>query len=88
MKILLLCASMTNIGIAMAPGTLYMLAPPLIALQFAAFGWRVNREINLATAGGRPGYRYRTRFRRAIRLKGIRTSASRSRRLQTASGSK
>jgi hypothetical protein len=39
---------MTNIGIAMAPDTLYRLAPPLIALQFAAFGWRVNREINLA----------------------------------------
>jgi hypothetical protein len=38
---------MTNIGIAMAPDTLYRLAPPLIALQFAAFGWRVNREINL-----------------------------------------
>jgi hypothetical protein len=54
MKILLLGASMTNIGIAMAPGTLYRLAPPLIALQFAAFGWRVNREINLATAGGIP----------------------------------
>ncbi|WP_260736577.1 hypothetical protein [Tunturiibacter lichenicola] len=32
---------------AMTPDTLYKLAPPLIALQFAAFGWRVNREINL-----------------------------------------
>ena len=42
---------MTNIGIAMAPGTLYRLAPPLIALQFAAFGWRVNREINLGDDG-------------------------------------
>ena len=42
---------MTNIGIAMAPDTLYRLAPPLIALQFAAFGWRVNREINLGDDG-------------------------------------
>jgi hypothetical protein len=42
---------MTNIGIAMAPDTLYRLAPPLIALQFAAFGWRVNREINLGDGG-------------------------------------
>jgi hypothetical protein len=42
---------MTNIGIAMAPDTLYRLAPPLIALQFAAFGWRVNREISLGDAG-------------------------------------
>jgi hypothetical protein len=41
---------MTNIGIAMAPDTLYRLAPPLIALQFAAFGWRVNRELNLGYA--------------------------------------
>ncbi len=31
----------------MSPDTLYRLAPPLIALQFIAFGWRVNREINL-----------------------------------------
>jgi hypothetical protein len=31
----------------MSPDSLYRLAPPLIALQFAAFGWRVNREINL-----------------------------------------
>ena len=31
----------------MSPDTLYKIAPPLIALQFAAFGWRVNREINL-----------------------------------------
>jgi len=31
----------------MTPDTLYRLAPPLIALQFAAFGWRVNRELNL-----------------------------------------
>jgi hypothetical protein len=30
------------------PDTLYSLAPPLVALQFAAFGWRVNREIDLA----------------------------------------
>jgi len=42
---------MTNLGIAMAPDTLYKLAPPLIALQFAAFGWRVNREINLGDDG-------------------------------------
>ena len=35
----------------MAPDTLYKLAPPLIALQFAAFGWRVNREINLGDDG-------------------------------------
>lgn len=41
---------MTNIGLAMAPDTLYRLAPPLIALQFVAFGWRVNREINLGDA--------------------------------------
>ena len=31
----------------MTPDTLYRLAPPLIALQFVAFGWRVNRELNL-----------------------------------------
>jgi len=31
----------------MTPDTLSRLAPPLIALQFAAFAWRVNREINL-----------------------------------------
>jgi len=35
----------------MTPDTLYRLAPPLIALQFAAFGWRVNREINLGDSG-------------------------------------
>ncbi len=34
----------------MTPETLYRLAPPLIALQFLAFGWRVNREINAADA--------------------------------------
>jgi|ERR1700678_3636263 hypothetical protein len=34
----------------MTPETLYRLAPPLIALQFVAFGWRVNREINLRDA--------------------------------------
>ena len=34
----------------MTPETLYRLAPPLIALQFLAFGWRVNREINVADA--------------------------------------
>ena len=38
----------------MTPDTLYRLAPPLIALQFAAFGWRVNREINLAVAERQP----------------------------------
>jgi hypothetical protein len=42
---------MTNAGAAMTPDTLYRLAPPLIALQFAAFGWRVNREINLGDSG-------------------------------------
>jgi len=31
----------------MTPETLYRLAPPLIALQFLALGWKVNREINL-----------------------------------------
>jgi hypothetical protein len=40
-----------NADIAMTPETLYRLAPPLIALQFAAFGWRVNREINLGDVG-------------------------------------
>lgn len=35
----------------MTPDTLYRLAPPLIALQFVAFGWRVNREINLGDSG-------------------------------------
>jgi hypothetical protein len=39
----------------MTPTTLYTLAPPLIALQFVAFGWRVNRELNL-------GYRDRGTF--------------------------
>jgi hypothetical protein len=34
----------------MTPDTLYKLAPPLITLQFFAFGWRVNREINLGRA--------------------------------------
>ena len=34
----------------MTPETLYRLAPPLIALQFIAFGWRVDREINVADA--------------------------------------
>ena len=31
--------------------TLYQLAPPLITLQFAAFGWRMNREINHGEGG-------------------------------------
>ena len=35
----------------MTPDTFYRLAPPLIALQFAALGWRVNREINLGDSG-------------------------------------
>ena len=39
---------MIHIDSSMAPDTLYRLAPPLIALQFLAFGWRVNREINAA----------------------------------------
>jgi hypothetical protein len=41
---------MTNVDAAMIPDTLYRLAPPLIALQLVAFGWRVNREINLRDA--------------------------------------
>jgi hypothetical protein len=41
---------MTNFGAAMTPDALYRLAPPLIALQFIAFGWRVNREISLSVA--------------------------------------
>jgi hypothetical protein len=39
---------MTSFGAAMTPDTLYRLAPPLIVLQFIAFGWRVNREISLS----------------------------------------
>jgi hypothetical protein len=31
--------------------TLYQLAPPLVTLQFAAFGWRMNREINHGEGG-------------------------------------
>ena len=31
----------------MTPDTLYRLAQPLIVLQFAALGWRANRELNL-----------------------------------------
>jgi hypothetical protein len=34
----------------MTQEALYRLAPPLIALQFLAFGWTVNREINVAAA--------------------------------------
>jgi hypothetical protein len=34
----------------MTPYTLYRLDPPLIAMQFAALGWRVNRELNLGHA--------------------------------------
>jgi hypothetical protein len=41
---------MINAGAAMTPDTLYRLAPPLIVLQFVAFAWRVNREINLRDA--------------------------------------
>src|SRR5438128_2749775 len=29
------------------------LVPPLIALQFAAFGWRINREISVGDANRR-----------------------------------
>jgi hypothetical protein len=36
---------MIDAGTAITPVTLYQLAPPLITLQFAAFGWRMNREI-------------------------------------------
>lgn len=42
---------MISTDIAMTPDALYRLAPTLIALQFAAFGWRVNREINLGDTG-------------------------------------
>jgi hypothetical protein len=41
---------MINFGIAMTSDNLPRLAPPLIALQFAALGWRVNREIGLGDA--------------------------------------
>jgi hypothetical protein len=41
---------MMNICTAMTPDTLYRLAPFLIALQFAAFGWRVNRELSCGDA--------------------------------------
>jgi hypothetical protein len=41
---------MMHIGTAMNPDTLYRLAPTLITLQFAAFGWRVHRELNLGYA--------------------------------------
>jgi hypothetical protein len=34
----------------MTPDTLYRLAPPLIAMQFTALGWRVNRELNFSHA--------------------------------------
>jgi hypothetical protein len=34
----------------MTPDTLYKLAPPLIALQFLAFCWTVNREIEVSDA--------------------------------------
>ena len=37
----------------MSPDTLSRLSSPLIALQFAAFGWRVNREIAVSDAGRR-----------------------------------
>ena len=35
----------------MTPEILLRLAPPLILLQLLAFGWKVNREINVADAG-------------------------------------
>ena len=34
----------------MTPEALSRLAPPLIVLQFLAFGWRVNREIDVTDA--------------------------------------
>jgi hypothetical protein len=34
----------------MTPETLYRLAPPLLVLQFLAFGWSVSREIHAADA--------------------------------------
>ena len=42
---------MINIDTAMTPVTVCQLAPPLITLQFAAFGWRMNREINHGEGG-------------------------------------
>jgi hypothetical protein len=44
---------MMNADSAMAPATLYQFAPPLITLQFAAFGWRMNREINHGEASAK-----------------------------------
>ena len=41
---------MMNIATTMTPDTLYRIAPFLIALQLAVFGWRVNRELNLGYA--------------------------------------
>ena len=41
-------------SVPMTPDTLSRLAPPLIVLQFAAFSWRMNREINLAHADRQP----------------------------------
>jgi len=38
----------------MTAETVYRLAPPLIALQFLAFGWSVNREINIDDADRQP----------------------------------
>jgi hypothetical protein len=38
--------SMMYVSSATAPYTLYGFVPTLITLQFAAFGWRMNREIN------------------------------------------
>jgi hypothetical protein len=34
----------------MTPDTLYRIAQPLIAMQFTALGWRVNRGLNLSHA--------------------------------------
>jgi len=34
--------------------SIYRLAPPLVALQFLAFGWSVNREINVDHADRQP----------------------------------
>ncbi len=37
----------------MSADNVIRLVPPLIALQFAAFGWRINREISVGDANRR-----------------------------------
>jgi hypothetical protein len=37
----------------MTDETVIRLVPPLLALQFASFGWRINREIAVGDAGRR-----------------------------------